>query len=261
MISGLDQYSGDCRRCDWSNVDATASGDARWLPEATDDRTMPLDGGEDAPEAGNDDGTTDAASDVASEATCSAGLSGCGAGCVDTTRDPGNCGICGHACASSMPNADAVCVAGACTFACRPGYSPCSGGCVDLAGTSNCGACGVTCGGTAPSCSADSDGGVHACACTRASDCPSGYACNALRCTTSCSGTSACNGGCCSGGVCVAGDGGSACGGNGGQCYDCTTNGNNGTACIVGGVRPTCGCNTASDCPPQRTCNQHTCQL
>ncbi len=57
--------------------------------------------------------------------TCSGNQSMCGAGCVDTSTDPNNCGGCGNSC---------------------NGLSCCNGQCVDTSSDpNNCGVCGGTC--------------------------------------------------------------------------------------------------------------------
>lgn len=87
--------------------------------------------------------------------TCDAGFADCDRsasnGCeVDTRASVAHCGMCGRAC--SLPNATAVCAAGACAVAsCATGFADCDGrtdnGCeVDLrTSVANCGACSRAC--------------------------------------------------------------------------------------------------------------------
>jgi hypothetical protein len=96
---------------------------------------------------------------VGGVATCSAGACGqlcprgqsnCTGFCRDTNTDASNCGACGRACA--LPNATAVCTAGACAVGtCNAGFANCDGnpanGCETDVRTSvtNCGACRRVC--------------------------------------------------------------------------------------------------------------------
>jgi hypothetical protein len=75
------------------------------------------------------------------------GLTCCGKECIDTSRDPRNCGGCGAVC----PDGD-ICLGGRCGCPpfgdlCGTGQSCCgSNGCISLASDiRNCGGCGVTC--------------------------------------------------------------------------------------------------------------------
>ena len=71
----------------------------------------------------------------------------CGAGCVDTTSDPLNCGLCGTAC-PTLPNAMPSCSASQCRLTCDTGYSLCGNRCVDTdIDKVNCGQCGLKCKG------------------------------------------------------------------------------------------------------------------
>ncbi len=110
----------------------------------------PLDGGAPAP----DDLAVAPASGCQADIDCRGdGGAGacCGGACVDTARDPLNCGACGHACA--VAHGSAGCAASGCVIAgCDPGFADCDGtagdGCeADLASPATCGACGVVCGG------------------------------------------------------------------------------------------------------------------
>ena len=81
-----------------------------------------------------------------SEQACAPGETRCLADCVDTQRDPLNCGTCGNACINGS-----TCVAGACTPAtttttCPTGQTRCSNACVDTASdVFNCGQCDTIC--------------------------------------------------------------------------------------------------------------------
>ncbi len=104
----------------------------------------------------------------------------CGAACVDTTRDPMNCGRCGMVC--SLPFATATCVASRCTVAaCEPGRGDCNttatdgceGSCVPGSScTTSCGStgargctsvCAPSCAPPAESCNATDDDCDGAC--------------------------------------------------------------------------------------------------
>jgi hypothetical protein len=76
----------------------------------------------------------------------------CGGTCVETAADPKNCGKCGNVCTTTLANAQPACADGACTSACAPGYSLCSGACIRLTTASDCGACGHACTGATPLC-------------------------------------------------------------------------------------------------------------
>ncbi|MGE3636054.1 MAG: hypothetical protein AB7P00_39495 [Sandaracinaceae bacterium] len=87
--------------------------------------------------------------------TCNAGFEDCNGssadGCeVNRNTDVNNCGGCGIAC-PNRPNAMTTCSAGACGYACLPGYVDCNGnpadGCeINTAGDpDNCGFCGNVC--------------------------------------------------------------------------------------------------------------------
>lgn len=67
--------------------------------------------------------------DDASEVRCDGGALLCSGACVDTTRDPRNCGACGRACTTSVTNAHAACEATTCGFECAIGYARVGGGC------------------------------------------------------------------------------------------------------------------------------------
>jgi len=72
----------------------------------------------------------------------------CAGTCVDTTSDVNNCGMCSNPCSTSVANATATCVAGACTIKCNSSYTSCNGACVDLASDANhCGGCTTVCSG------------------------------------------------------------------------------------------------------------------
>ncbi|MEM1415448.1 MAG: hypothetical protein AAGH15_11130 [Myxococcota bacterium] len=141
---------------------------------------------------------------------CPDGLTACGGACVDTLRDPANCGACGTACAGNQ-----VCGAGACNDFCPTGLEDCGSTCADLeVDRFNCGECGVTCaagelcngGACALVCAeglADCEGQcvdfntdrAHCGGC--GITCGDAEVCNAGVCELSCSpGLTACDGGC-----------------------------------------------------------------
>jgi hypothetical protein len=92
----------------------------------------------------------DAGGDVGA---CDEGFTRCGASCVFTMSDVGNCGSCGHVCGSA--HAVVRCNDSKCAFACEPDYANCdrddANGCEAflLGDSRNCGACGRDCAGAA----------------------------------------------------------------------------------------------------------------
>jgi hypothetical protein len=119
----------------------------------------------------------------------------CSGSCVDTTSSASNCSACGHACTTSNDNAQAACVAGACTFVCGNEFALCSGACVAVAAgcasstaTSSCTAGG--CNAAAGACSASGQN----CRCTQDKQCSSGKCVNVtgdndVSCGTACTGS------------------------------------------------------------------------
>ena len=109
--------------------------------------TLPLDGsagdgttGEEG-SVGGEGSTGDAnpsCGDDANVAYC-----GQGAGCVDTTSSPGNCGTCGNACAVPA-NGAATCTGGTCGVTCAEGFVQCNGACDPLSGEPAVNPCTVT---------------------------------------------------------------------------------------------------------------------
>lgn len=96
----------------------------------------------------------------------------CGTTCVDTSRDPLNCGGCNAAC-----DGGTVCNAGTCAASCPSPEIACSGSCVDTSRDSqNCGTCGKACG-------AHMQCANSACApvlCSANADCDDGIECNGV---------------------------------------------------------------------------------
>ncbi|MDP8999821.1 MAG: hypothetical protein M3O46_06895 [Myxococcota bacterium] len=96
---------------------------------------------------------TDSPSDSTKEATadgpsdgpaCEGGLTFCGGGCVDTKKDPSNCGQCTNTCGSTF-----VCAGGQCLCPLGGGQAVCNNTCVNIStDPSNCGACGHSCQGS-----------------------------------------------------------------------------------------------------------------
>ena len=75
---------------------------------------------------------------------CEEGSVECNGKCTQLASDPKNCGGCGATC-SVPPHGAAVCVDGACNFAC-PGRAACGDVCVDFqTDPDNCGGCGQAC--------------------------------------------------------------------------------------------------------------------
>ena len=73
--------------------------------------------------------------------SCEADATPCGEICVETSKDPKNCGACGVVCAS-----DEVCSAGDCTSECTDGTVACDASCVDLdTDPDHCGGCNEPC--------------------------------------------------------------------------------------------------------------------
>jgi len=94
----------------------------------------------------------------------------CGDSCVDTTSDRDNCNACGNVCPNTVDHAQAVCVHGACTFACASGYQECNGACVQYTTAANCGSCGNACSGDGGAAVCAGSNGSYACV----SGCPPG---------------------------------------------------------------------------------------
>ncbi len=143
---------------------------------------------------------------------CTGGTTMCGAACVDTRFDPGNCGTCGMVCGAGN-----VCLGGACTpqGSCTGALVDCSGTCVDPRNDpANCGSCGMACGAgelcNAGTCAASCGLGTEACGgrcvdtqvdpanCgTCGTVCDAGEVCGAGICALNCAGgTVECSGSC-----------------------------------------------------------------
>jgi hypothetical protein len=102
----------------------------------------------------------------ATELVCPQGETNCNGRCAALGSDAGNCGSCGHACASTS-----ICAAGSCA-ACAPDTTRCGDVCAVLAiDPAHCGACGNACGaaqvctstGGTTACKSACDGGLTAC--------------------------------------------------------------------------------------------------
>ena len=90
--------------------------------------------------------------DLAAGKLCSPGKECCSGLCIDTKKDPLNCGSCGFAC--STANATPTCTASVCTWTCANGYAHCTNtnsGCETNTRSDalHCGACDVDCGANA----------------------------------------------------------------------------------------------------------------
>lgn len=71
------------------------------------------------------------------QASCDPDLFQCGADCVDTSRDPANCGTCFRTCLSTAGDLRGQrCIAGACVDGCGEGETPCATGCCAAGGGS-----------------------------------------------------------------------------------------------------------------------------
>lgn len=90
---------------------------------------------------------------AAKKCACKLGVQ-CGSKCVDTSKDPSNCGHCGKVCGPGKACCRGVCRTtgsdagncGACGKACAADQACCNGSCLSLASDArNCGACGRTC--------------------------------------------------------------------------------------------------------------------
>jgi hypothetical protein len=84
------------------------------------------------------------------DAACAAGDNLCGNVCVDLTSDPGNCGVCNHACAAGDVCVNAVCTVGAQDGGAADVISSCGpvncSGCCDANGTCQAGETNQACG-------------------------------------------------------------------------------------------------------------------
>ncbi|HEY5241912.1 MAG TPA: hypothetical protein VIJ22_10620, partial [Polyangiaceae bacterium] len=175
---------------------------------------------------------------------CVSGVCGCNA----TSDCPANqaCNLMTHGCGGA-------CVVGGVTLQCNTGCCDLVGGTCQtgVAGGTLCGNTGAAC----LDCSTQTSGHVcelgGTCGCSAAGDCPTGNACSASKCGTTCTGPLTCNGACCDGTSCQTGDTQPAtCGVPGGTCVNCTSAAT-GTACLPGGK---CGCTSNANCTSPNTC-------
>jgi hypothetical protein len=132
----------------WGDCDKDFCGDGCEIDLAHDDKNCGACGNACAPGQWCNEGTC----------SCPAGTTRCHDQCVDLQNDAANCGYCGARCpgpSSTRPGHPVTggpqCVAGECTYVCKPGYADCNknvdDGCeVDLnTSQKNCGSCGTTC--------------------------------------------------------------------------------------------------------------------
>ena len=96
------------------------------IGECRDLKSAPLSCGACGKRCSSRPGAPAACTAGACQATCDSPLATCSKGsfdlCTDLRRDAMNCGRCGGECPSVL-NADATCVGGACSWACRPGFT------------------------------------------------------------------------------------------------------------------------------------------
>jgi hypothetical protein len=133
------------------------------------------------------------------DATCTGPQTSCGGACVDTSKDPANCGACGVACDTAKGE---TCNAGVCEGSCKAPKLSCGGACIDpQSDDANCGTCGTKCdllaGLTCVAGKCACSGGKTACGtppkCVDLAIDPA----NCGTCGTSCPAGSSCNNGSC----------------------------------------------------------------
>jgi hypothetical protein len=180
-------------------------------------------------------------------------------GCVTF---PGDCPASASACTNSV-----------CISTCSPSMM-CQSGCCSSSTNGTCqpgtsqGVCGAG-GSVCQSCVGNANGSAclpsGACGCTKATDCPTGQACDtaAGKCTTACNANQQCNGGCCSsasGGTCQTGTINAACGSSG-VCMtcpgpaSCTSYSCNGTACVPNYAANGTSCSDNNNCTSGDHCD------
>jgi hypothetical protein len=142
--------------------------------------------------------------DAGAGVLCADGSVACDGGCLPGD-DVRNCGSCGNACATSVPNAQPACINAACTFACTAAYSLCGGACVDVQkDNGNCGSCGNACSTAVTGASSSCVSGSCKVSCTDSTKTLCGSACVSTQ--SDASNCGACGHGCtpgsCSGGRC-----------------------------------------------------------
>jgi len=174
-------------------------------------------------------------SQVFAKTKCPPGLTNCHGKCVDTKKDPNNCGVCGTVCASG------ICINGVC---CPPGSEVCS----TPSGPKCCSF--TCCGGVHEQVCIDTEHDVNNCGgCGNV--CPAGDTCKNGKCVA----PPPCMNNVCMGGACpFIGP----CG-PGGSCFCYTVpdgTGGCGPSIPCFGAKP---CTTCADCPSGSFCAINTC--